>query len=237
MVSGKLKKLFSRHRKEHGKNHNATDDTNNTIASATGRCCFHDDLLVPDILILISSQLHLEDVLNCRLVSRKWLAAYNSDAIMFALRRHFWPSSKSPIKTQPELPQKDLFLEESKIHLRRHAGVPLTKNFITWDDGWSSTVFQNLRAPPEGGTNANSSQNGGMRPGNRSAVYGSGKMAWQPSGNRVIVDDLRTHRRQICLLNPTDMLSFTLAAVTDTLLILRSTEVVNGNYSNLRFEA
>ncbi|KND94252.1 hypothetical protein TOPH_00805 [Tolypocladium ophioglossoides CBS 100239] len=183
-----------------------------------------EDLPAELVCITATEHLRLEDVLNCRRVSRAWRAAWDCEAVCSALCRYFFPGLvEIHAEDQEQASARDLFLQEAEQFLRRRHGNPLQKSFIVWDDAWSSEVFRNNR--PEGDDEDAPQSNILAPPQSHQSlpvVYGDGKVAWRPSNTRIIIDDLRTRQRQICSFSQFYLsgLILNLESVTKDLLVL-----------------
>lgn len=153
--------------------------------------------LPPEIICQIIPLLRLADILNCLLVSYGWHRAWSHNAVMGSLCRHFFSGL---IEIHPDEPDHArLFLEAARKRLQRqhvrpklwtiHRNTASTTDFLPISENESSLLTAQDQSPD---------------PGLKDIVrYSNGKVAWQPSKSQVIIDDLRTKRRQRCYFGST----------------------------------
>ncbi|PHH80183.1 hypothetical protein CDD80_2554 [Ophiocordyceps camponoti-rufipedis] len=142
-----------------------------------------------EIIGLVIPHLRLEDILNCRLVSRGWWAIFNHDDMANRLCSYFFPV----LKSLNEKPDQRLFLGATRRLLRRRVNNFKHRVFLRWDADWRTSVFHNedSLSRPRG---LRSYEH--CKPSN--VVYKDGKLAWQDDENGVHFGDLHTFKRYYC---------------------------------------
>ncbi|PFH57220.1 hypothetical protein XA68_15354 [Ophiocordyceps unilateralis] len=167
--------------------------------------------LPSELIGIILPYLHLEDILNCRLVSRGWWAIFTDDDIASRLCSRFFPG----LQRAHHGPAECLFLDANRRFIRRRIHRSKYRVFIDWDSSWSTDMFRNPvlssshSIPP-------------VDTASLAVLYNDGKLAWQPCSTVVIVDDLVTLQRLHCPLGNLIVREqqMRLVAVTKNLLIL-----------------
>ncbi|CAM1510634.1 Fc.00g009690.m01.CDS01 [Cosmosporella sp. VM-42] len=148
--------------------------------------------LPPELFSHIDKHLMVEDVLNCRLVSRGWCQAWTSEPVLISLCRCFFPGLLE-MDSSSEI--MGIFLKTAAIHLKwLRKGTK--KEVIPWDPSWKAWNTDHFR-DGEGNTSISRT----ITPPKPIEVdfpvcYADGNVAWQKGYDMMFVDDLRLRTRQ-----------------------------------------
>ncbi|KAM0428530.1 hypothetical protein ACHAPT_006890 [Fusarium lateritium] len=163
----------------------------------------------PEIICLILSHLSLADYRACRQVCRAWARAWSQGSVLTRACQDFFPGL---LEACPTTPSTQLFSLAAKKRVKWQR--PFSKHtWMRWNKG-VGRIFAELTPPSQTGPAPVDSW--------YPSVYGREKLAWQPSVDRVIVDDLRTKQR-LRLLPPGGAMSgtrFRPVAIGDQLLVM-----------------
>ncbi|KHN94762.1 F-box domain, Skp2-like protein [Metarhizium album ARSEF 1941] len=153
--------------------------------------------LPAEIVSLIAVQLTLDDIVNCRLVSRDWHASWTQSAVITALSHFFFPGlvEKHEQLKVPQSPRRLVDASVTRALRRRHAR-PCRASFIVWRER-CCPVFRRPREEDDQGSDCRRTSYRSTGP---PVFYDRARLAWQASEVSVIVDDLRTCRRHDCSL-------------------------------------
>lgn len=151
--------------------------------------------LPAEILSLIVTQLALDDIVSCRLVSRAWHSSWTQGAVITAISHFFFPGlvEKHKQLNDSKSTQDLVQLCMAKSLRRRHAR-PLRTTFIFWMErgcpvfkprveqerqrpNWLRRFYYSMGPP---------------------VFYDEGRLVWQVSDVDVVIDDLRTCERRYC---------------------------------------
>ncbi|RDA83141.1 hypothetical protein CP532_2747 [Ophiocordyceps camponoti-leonardi (nom. inval.)] len=155
--------------------------------------CFTSLSDLPDELVgPIISQLCLEDIFNCFLVSRSWWRKLKNEDVSRSLCHHFFPGL---LKTETTKPARVLFLEAIRRYQRRHPYAAKDKRYIKWNTDWSTETFSNPISPLD---DTSVPRNPFIDNKRLIVRYEDGNLAWQPNPTTVIIDNLRTLTRLHC---------------------------------------
>ncbi|UPK98746.1 hypothetical protein LCI18_009681 [Fusarium solani-melongenae] len=174
--------------------------------------------LPPELICLILSYLGVHDFRACRLVCRAWATAWTQDSVLARACRNFFPGL---LEWYPTTPGRQLF--SMVVKKRKKWERPFSKyTWMRWNQGLSG-IFRESTPPSQPGPVPVDSW--------YPSLYAKEKLAWQPSLDRVIVDDLRTGERHR-FLPPGGAMSgaqFRLVCISDQLLVMREATQVNLN--------
>lgn len=156
--------------------------------------------LPAEILCVIATHLTIDDVVNCRLVSRDWLTSWTQGAVITGISHFFFPGLLERHKELNDAQSAETLLQSSMVkYLRRRHARPHRSSFILWQH--PSPAFR--------GVNAIDQLESGpvcfYSPG-PPVFYDKGRIAWQTSGFSTTVDDLRTCERRDCNVDDVQML-------------------------------
>ncbi|RSL60817.1 hypothetical protein CEP53_005323 [Fusarium sp. AF-6] len=172
--------------------------------------------LPPELVCLILSYLSVQDFQACRLVCTAWATAWTQDSVLARACRNFFPGL---LETYPTTPGRQLF--SMAVKKRKKWQRPFSKyTWMRWNQGVSS-IFRESTPPSALGPVPVDSW--------YPSLYAKEKLAWQPSLDRVIVDDLRTRERHR-FLPPGGAMSgtrFRLVCISDQLLVMREANQPN----------
>lgn len=136
-----------------------------------------------EILHCIVPYLRLGNWFNCRLVSTGWRHAWSHPMVVLSLCRRYFPGLR---QMNPSLDPDELFRKTVTKHLqwdrRRRTDQAIPQN-ITW---WSMATSFDEQKPTSSPSNDRHSPLGVNFP----VQYSDGKLAWQPSHERVVIEDL-----------------------------------------------
>ena len=145
--------------------------------------------LPPEIICEIAPHLDLQDLLNCRLVSREWFRSWTHKAVVATLCKDRFPGL---MELHPSTKPDALFLKTAVERLKWQR-KDFCRRIIPWDPSRSTDEFRNestLSTPGPAGDALETV------PVVYPVQYDDGMIAWQPRQDCVIVDDLRTSSRQ-----------------------------------------
>ena len=188
--------------------------------------------LPSELVCHIATQLSLPDILAARQVSRSWRAAWTHGPVVSGVCHHFFSGLLELYNARTHWGSaRELFDAAAKRYLTRYYARPARTAFISWDAGWNSGVFTN-RKPLDARNPPSFRRQVCFYAQGPPVFYARGILAWQPAKSYVIVDDLRSCRRSVCMLTPILMSGqlISLHAVSERLLIFAATN--NGHNYN-----
>ncbi|KAG5932956.1 hypothetical protein E4U53_001143 [Claviceps sorghi] len=135
-----------------------------------------------EILSMIVTQLELEDVVRCRLVSRSWRVMWTHGAVITTMCRYFFPG----------------LLEKAAIDRDPRGPAELLQSCIArnlWHRRGAHSESKAVRRERTSGPAMHVSRTTDL---SQASFYQEGFLAWQNDGSSVIVHDLRADQRHLC---------------------------------------
>ncbi|KID85295.1 Cyclin-like F-box [Metarhizium guizhouense ARSEF 977] len=152
--------------------------------------------LPAEIISLIVIQLTLDDIVNCRLVSRDWYSSWTQGAVITALSHFFFPGLIEKHKQLSNPQSLHRLVQASVARALRRQARPSRISFITWRER-HCPVFRRPGEEAEAPLDCHRLSYEFPGPG---ASYDRARLAWQADQLKVVVDDLRTCERHDCSL-------------------------------------
>lgn len=153
--------------------------------------------LPAEVISLIVIELTLDDIVNCRLVSRDWYSSWTQGPVITALSHFFFPGLIEKHKQLSNLQSPHRLVQASVANaLRRRHSRPSRTSFILWREP-RCPVF---RRPGEEAEEPLDCRRLSFDVPGPTAFYDRGRLAWQADKLKIVVDDLRTCERHDCSL-------------------------------------
>ncbi|KAF5139200.1 hypothetical protein E5D57_002992 [Metarhizium anisopliae] len=190
--------------------------------------------LPAEVISLIVIELTLDDIVNCRLVSRDWYSSWTQGPVITALSHFFFPGLIEKHKQLSNLQSPHRLVQASVANaLRRRHSRPSRTSFILWREP-RCPVF---RRPGEEAEEPLDCRRLSFDLPGPTAFYDRGRLAWQANKLKIVVDDLHTCERHDCSLTEMHLhgQELTLQGMSRELLVFIAKRVGAGsNYNTMQ---